>query len=110
MTRKEAIEIIRNYDVNGCGYCHQGGEEVEEAFDMAIQALEQDTIPNLFHDNQFVLRMTEPKKGHWVGVDQYPHEDYECDMCGYVVYADEDTPDKYNYCPNCGADMRGDGE
>lgn len=42
MTREEAIEIIRNYDVNGCGYCHQGGDEIEEAFDMAIKALEQE--------------------------------------------------------------------
>ena len=41
MTNKEAIEIIKNYDVNGCGYCHQGDKEIEEAFDMAIHALEQ---------------------------------------------------------------------
>lgn len=39
MTREEAIEIIKDYDVNGCGYCHQGGDEIEEAFDMAIEAL-----------------------------------------------------------------------
>ena len=44
MTREEAIEIIRNYDVYGCGYCHQGGDEVEEAFDMAIKALKQEPI------------------------------------------------------------------
>ena len=41
MTREEAIKIIKNYDVNGCGYCHQGGDEVEEAFKMAIKALEE---------------------------------------------------------------------
>lgn len=40
MTNEEAIKIIKNYDVNGCGYCHQGGDEVEEAFQMAISALE----------------------------------------------------------------------
>ena len=40
MTREEAIKIISNYDVNGCGYCHQGGEEIEEAFDLAIKSLE----------------------------------------------------------------------
>ena len=42
MTRKEAIKIISNYDVYSCGYCHQGGDEVEEAFKMAIKALEQE--------------------------------------------------------------------
>lgn len=41
MTNEEAIKIIKNYDVNGCGYCHQGGDEVEEAFQMAISALEK---------------------------------------------------------------------
>lgn len=42
MTREEAAKIIKDYEVNGCGYCHQGGDEVEEAIDMAIQALEQE--------------------------------------------------------------------
>lgn len=39
MTNKEAIEIISRYEVNGCGYCHQGGDEIPEAFNMAINAL-----------------------------------------------------------------------
>ena len=46
MTREEAIKIISSYEVAGCGYCHQGGDEVEEAFHMAIEALsEQRWIP-----------------------------------------------------------------
>ena len=43
MTNEEVIDIIKKYDVNGCGYCHQGGNEVEEAFNMAIKALEQES-------------------------------------------------------------------
>ena len=39
MTREEAAKIIADYDVYGCGYCHQGGDEVPEAFSMAIEAL-----------------------------------------------------------------------
>ena len=39
MTNLEAIDIIQNYQINPCGYCHEGGSEVEEAFDMAIKAL-----------------------------------------------------------------------
>jgi len=42
MTREKAIEIIKDYKVEGCGYCHQGGDEVEEVFQMAIKALEQE--------------------------------------------------------------------
>lgn len=39
ISRDEAIKIIADYEINGCGYCHQGGEEVEEAVAMAIEAL-----------------------------------------------------------------------
>lgn len=51
MTYKQAIEIIKKYDVFGCGYCHQGGKEIEEAFNMAIKAL--DTWDKIFtsYDN-----------------------------------------------------------
>ena len=42
MTREEeAIKIIEDYEVNGCGYCHQGGNEIPKAFNMAIEALKQ---------------------------------------------------------------------
>ena len=41
MENREAIKIISNYEVNGCGYCHQGGNEVADAFDLAIAALEK---------------------------------------------------------------------
>lgn len=41
MTNEEAIKIIQNYDANPCGYCHQGGDEVLTAFNMAIKALEK---------------------------------------------------------------------
>ena len=39
MTNLEAIYIIQNYQINSCGYFHEGGSEVEEAFNMAIKAL-----------------------------------------------------------------------
>ena len=41
MTIEAAIEIIKKYDALGCGYCHQGGKEIEEAFDMAMDALQK---------------------------------------------------------------------
>ena len=40
MTREEAIKILSDYEENGCGFCHQGGDEVPQAFDMAVKALE----------------------------------------------------------------------
>jgi Lar family restriction alleviation protein len=47
-------------------------------------------------------------RGEWI-----EHEDeMECPQCGYFWnYCDNDT-ERFNYCPNCGCDMRGerDGE
>ena len=38
--------------------------------------------------------------GAWVGIDEFPHEDWECNMCGCIEH------EEYNFCPNCGAQMK----
>lgn len=50
----------------------------------------------------------QPKMGHWIGIDEEPHEDYECNRCGYVVStytANIEPHTEYKYCPNCGLKM-----
>lgn len=50
----------------------------------------------------------EPMTGHWVDIDEEPHEDYECDKCGYTIStytANIEPHTEYKYCPNCGAKM-----
>ena len=49
----------------------------------------------------------ERKTGNWVGIDDEPCETFECDVCGFVL-DDWIEGAFYNYCPNCGADMRGE--
>lgn len=49
------------------------------------------------------------KKGHWIyDSEAYalgnPYGHYDCDQCG------ESVPRKTNFCPNCGADMRQEGD
>lgn len=50
----------------------------------------------------------EPRKGHWIAdVDRWGDlvttvNGYRCDKCNTF------NADKDNYCPNCGADMRGE--
>ena len=53
----------------------------------------------------------ERKKGKWQVTDAYPHNVY-CSECHkkfaqthWAVWEDGSLP--RNYCPNCGADMRG---
>ena len=63
-------------------------------FDECIKALEQ-----------------EPKTGHWIAIDEEPHEDYECDRCGYAVStytANIEPHTEYKFCPNCGTKMEGE--
>ena len=47
----------------------------------------------------------ERKKGKWIKTDKhdiYYQPGYECSVCGVL------TTCHGNYCPNCGADMRGE--
>lgn len=43
------------------------------------------------------------KTAAWVPTDEEPHEIYECNACGWLLY-DVDRTD-FKYCPNCGARM-----
>jgi hypothetical protein len=52
----------------------------------------------------------ERKKGHWVEIGDEPYDEWECDMCGFVIDGSgcidpEEYKDVYNFCPNCGAKM-----
>lgn len=88
MTRFEAIEHLKNIAI----YSVQDGytDGARQALDMAIKALEE----------------PERKKGEWITY-RYLRENWsecECDQCHkYVKVA-------YDYCPNCGADMRGEND
>ena len=53
---------------------------------------------------------SQPKTGHWVDIDEEPHEVWECDHCGFVIDGSGcidpyDYRDTYKFCPNCGAMM-----
>ena len=52
MTKEEAAKIIRNYTALPCGYCHEGGEEVAEAFRIAIEALDPNLIDKEMRDTE----------------------------------------------------------
>ena len=53
---------------------------------------------------------TERKKGKWKPFDlTWSRSVYSCTACGKAVdIPTEMSKPIYNYCPNCGADMRGD--
>lgn len=51
----------------------------------------------------------EDPEGNWDDVDR---GEYECSSCRFRMYpyiSDEEFREKYSYCPNCGAEMKGAG-
>ena len=89
MTRNEAIGILK---AEADFLYKDDNPYYRQAFDMAIEALQQ-----------------EPKTGEWIMHidDLFPEEStMECNQCHEHQTLTIDD----NFCPNCGADMRGDTE
>jgi len=103
MTNEEAIKIIKDYDVYGCGYCHQGGDEIPKAFDLAISALERDrwiSVEEPPDTNRFVLVMNDDGRcgvAQYVGDDIAPITPWQIAYCLYDV----DTWDDEEQGPVC---------
>ena len=88
MTREKAIKILKDYSQYSYGIYHNN-EEDTQAFDMAIEALDR-------------------QKGEWADIPIGNMK--QCSNCGYIctpILAGR-TESIYNFCPNCGADMRGE--
>lgn len=45
-------------------------------------------------------------RGAWIGIDDFPYEDWECSVCGEQVCGNDRIPRDMHFCPSCGADMR----
>lgn len=84
MTNEEAIEIL-----GGIRACYNIFDEYDEPKYAALSKA------------IFALKAEPAKHGRWVGIDDFPHETWECDRCGKII--ETDVPP--NYCENCGARM-----
>lgn len=96
MTREEAIARVKHQR----DWANEVNRTLDvEAFDMATKALEQ-----------------EPRKGHWIGHREHCENlgvmpsglgAYEwCSNCDCGIDVREWHRNHYNFCPNCGTDMR----
>ena len=57
-----------------------------------------DELPSTDRKGQWIDRIEE--HGDSIGI--YPWEAFKCSECGHLTAGNE-----YNFCPHCGADMRG---
>ena len=93
MTRKEIIKWLKNLKED-IGHTRLAALwHYEQALDETIEALKQEPV----------------KHGKWVE-SEISNELYNCSNCGGACwsYDYERTIVKSNFCPNCGADMRGE--
>ena len=132
MTKKEAVKMLKSMMDGNANTSYERAETIR----MAIEALEgkpcEDCISRqaaidalgevhpLDYNAQAIkarieqLPSVQPTrvKGEWQITDAYPHNVY-CSECHtkfaqthWAVWEDGSLP--RNYCPNCGADMRGE--
>ena len=71
-----------------------------------------ETLELFGNSEQLPSAQQERPKGNWVEIGDEPYDEWECDMCGFVIDGSgcidpEEYKDVYKFCPNCGADMRG---
>ena len=98
VSRTAALKEMERYHDD----CAQTSEYTRLGFETAMEVVK--SLPPV---------TPKPRTGHWVAIDDEPHEDYECDTCGYVVStftANIEPHTEYKYCPNCGAKMEGESE
>ncbi len=81
MTREEAIKQLKGDITENCATFSNQWEKDEEAISVAISALEN--------------------KGEWIYQQGIVPYKWRCNKCEKMFKTD------FNYCPNCGADMRG---
>ena len=91
MTREEEIDILRSYLM-----FDKSNMQIDMALNMAIDALQ---------DRQ---------EGEWTKtVDGNGWNEwwvFKCPLCGATIVDEQSRSWKYNFCPSCGARMKGGAE
>jgi hypothetical protein len=102
ISRQAAID----YFVTNVGFHDEDGYPIEDSDELRKIWTEYfDGIPSA---------QPERKRGKWIySEDEYGVDGYHCDKCGFFVPWDYvhkfiNYIEDYNFCPNCGADMRGE--
>ena len=88
------IDSIPAADVECCGRLRGVTYEDGKIIDVHIR------------DTDDVVKIFVPvRHGRWIEKDKYAFGTfYDCSICGNRIH---DNGHSWNYCPNCGADMRG---
>ena len=108
----------KNVDDSVCGLCEYDCDHGIDGSSFECLGFEKDDCFKLKDKYRKQWTNTEalppvkpqPKTGHWIEIDEEPHEAWECDHCGFVIDGSGcidpyDYRDTYRFCPNCGCRM-----
>ena len=102
ISRKALCDDLREYKVHPVPISSDESEVkgYNDGIDLAISVIAE-----------FPSVEPERKKGKWIEQDDsWDGVYYECSVCKEAYTLIDGTPsdNNYNFCPNCGADMRGE--
>lgn len=130
MKYEKAIEIIQkerdhcathNQDTGKDEEYHKEMQDLVDAFGLALHVLETGEIYMTAEDyNLFLEGYKQGKKdfarpkGEWIAREDMDyldenkvvHKHFMCNKCGFIHDFIDGHTTQYNFCPNCGADMR----
>lgn len=105
-----AIEALQKRLVNALTALHLANEKmgyygIQPYTEADGEDMISDWVKTLVHEE---LKQQLPKRGEWereMDVNDEPF--YQCSVCGECFdFNSDSTHEVFNYCPNCGADMR----
>ena len=104
ISRQDAVNIINGYAEQFNGYIGTPNDSEVYAYARGLLLSIERNISAL------PSAQPERKKGKWILVNG--HTSINCSVCHKCNWSlsFEDAVRQFNYCPNCGADMRGEKE
>ena len=116
ISRQDAIDALSRG--SGCGNsCRKAIENLPSAEHHKLNIAEyiHDFYPDVWRhaEKELEVQPSAQRKGKWISHLISHHNTpggYDCSACGKWFVIGNDTAEEYNYCPNCGADMRGNEE
>lgn len=79
-----------------------------EQMKLMVEKYQDEIVPGLRQTIED-LKKNQREKSRWIGFPNNGAWDLKCDKCHRIIPFGQ-SPNSMHYCPNCGADMRGDGE
>lgn len=106
MERERIIEALKICDSNYDGVVCKKCPIKDEDYNGSWYDKDGSCYQHLMREAAELLsEQPEIKKGHWIAPKYYPTQfTYTCSKCGYK----QSFSGKFKFCPNCGADMKGE--